>query len=249
MGRDLTVPEQIQTLSDSIDTEVEAREQQIGEIESRIDTMELNTSNLGDLARCNYRVIGASEYEAIENPDPNTFYFVVDDSTQQDEDETDLSEMASTRLEWIQDGDEKSQLFDIRNVLSQQDMVDNEFLSDGQWTRELKSVRIGQDVTEIGESAFAGCVSLVEADFIGGTRKIGNSAFLGDTGLVYVYLPSSLSEIGEQAFAGCNSIEELTVPEGVSKIEAVAFAGCTSLSTLTLPASLMEIGEEAFMGC
>ena len=62
-------------------------------------------------------------------------------------------------------------------------------------------------------------------------------------------IPSSVTEIGESAFIGCSGLTSLTIPSGVTSIGNYAFAGCSGLTSLILPSSVTWIGDEAFRGC
>ena len=88
---------------------------------------------------------------------------------------------------------------------------------------KITSVEIETGITQIEQSAFAGCPSL--------TR---------------VSIPNSVTSIGNSAFAGCSSLTSITIPEGVTSIGATAFEGCTSLANVTLPDSLTDISSNVF---
>lgn len=76
---------------------------------------------------------------------------------------------------------------------------------------------------QVGESAFAGCVSLVKADF------------------------SRLRILEKRLFAGCECLESCQC-EMAEEVRAFCFSGCKSLRDIDL-ASMSQIGEYAFEGC
>lgn len=70
--------------------------------------------------------------------------------------------------------------------------------------------------------------------------NIGNNLFNGFNGLESITLPSSLTYIGQKAFYGCSALTTITIPSGVFGIGTQAFYGCerlvdvVNLSNLTL---------------
>ena len=76
---------------------------------------------------------------------------------------------------------------------------------------------------------------------------IGERAFWG-SGIVGLYLPSSVTEIGAQAFSHCARLTTLSLP-AVKKIGNYAFFSCEALTTFTLPSATTEIGAYAFGEC
>jgi len=88
------------------------------------------------------------------------------------------------------------------------------------------TITIPDDVTQIGELAFAWCENLKT-----------------------IALPDSVAEIGDCAFFGCNSLTSIIIPNYVTKIGELAFAWCENLKTIALPDSVTEIGDYAFAWC
>ncbi len=141
--------------------------------------------------------------------------------------------------------------------------------------KNVKTITIGNTVTEIGSHAFYGCVSLTtvtdnstDLSVIGDyafydcklltayaipstVTVIDNYAFWGCKAIKTVTIPASVtSNLGTFAFYGCDSLATVVVKDGVTQINASSFAACSSLSTLTIPKTgLTSIGKEAFAGC
>lgn len=74
---------------------------------------------------------------------------------------------------------------------------------------EVTKVHVPEGVTDIEESAFAGCHGLQE-----------------------IILPNSLEKIGEQAFKNCTGLQSITIPQNVRDMAVNAFQGCTNLKNI-----------------
>lgn len=143
---------------------------------------------------------------------------------------------------------------------------------------EFTKVSIGNDVTEIGISAFNCCKSLecfngkfasldnrcliidkslvsfapaglTEYTIPSGTTRIEWKAFCSCNNLMSVTIPSSVTSIGMDAFSNCSRLSSITIPDGITRIGDGAFKGCTSLSSITLGKNVSSIGEWAFERC
>lgn len=114
------------------------------------------------------------------------------------------------------------------------------------------SVSIPATVTEIGDSAFYGCSSLVTVLFPDGNyvSSYGDSAFRGCSALRSFGFSDKTSRIGGYAFYGCSSLVTVAGLENsvLDKAERFLFAGCGSVSSLSLPSGLKTIEEKAFSG-
>ena len=87
---------------------------------------------------------------------------------------------------------------------------------------KLESVSFGEDLTAIGDSAFAFCTSLCsklenktyvagELTLPNGVTSIGSSAFEACTYIKKINLPSTVTSVGEKAFASTNSLKEVSL--------------------------------------
>jgi hypothetical protein len=90
----------------------------------------------------------------------------------------------------------------------------------------LKSVRIGNGVTTIGNYAFYYCHSLAS-----------------------VTIPNSVTTISTNAFERCYSLTSVTIPNGVTTIGNNAFYYCYGLTSVTIPNGVTTIGNNAFNNC
>lgn len=87
-------------------------------------------------------------------------------------------------------------------------------------------------MTEIGESAFLSCNSLVSISIPNKVSVIETFSFSDCTSLQSVVIPSSVTTIKFGAFDNCTSLESIRIPLSVIKIEKSAFRDCTSLRTV-----------------
>ncbi len=90
----------------------------------------------------------------------------------------------------------------------------------------IVSVKIPDNVLEIGEFAFYGCLSLKIIDVGNGVEKIGDSAF-----------------------KNCNSATLIKIGDGVTTIEEDAFGSCSAVTRIILGKSVVSIGDFAFDRC
>ena len=98
----------------------------------------------------------------------------------------------------------------------------------------ITSVRFGEGLKSIDDSAFADCRSLASIEFAGDSlESIGASAFRG-AAITQLDIPEGTEEIRQQAFIFCNKLESLTIPSTIQDIGAGAFAFCTALESITI---------------
>lgn len=134
----------------------------------------------------------------------------------------------------------------------------------------LTEYEIGEDITEIGEFAFAR-TGLESVMIPGGVKKIGYGAFYHCDKLKEVTIPDSVEEIEANAFAktpwldgtgqvyviagdgillaytGSDSV--INIPRGVKQIGAEVFKDHMGITAVNIPDSVEVIGEGAFSGC
>lgn len=75
---------------------------------------------------------------------------------------------------------------------------------------QLTSIDLN-NVTEIGDNAFAGCTQLKSFTCMHHLETIGDSAFIGCTQLSSADLVS-VKRVGASAFSGCIALRELSMP-------------------------------------
>ena len=112
---------------------------------------------------------------------------------------------------------------------------------------QIKSVEIGEGVTELGNYAFSGSTKLTSVSMPSTLTRISKGAF-ANTGLTGVTIPNGVTEIGNHAFENSNLGFGVTIPSSVTKIGSYAFA-FTDMRNVTIPNSVTEIGDYAFYDC
>ncbi len=113
----------------------------------------------------------------------------------------------------------------------------------------LKTAKIGEDVTAIGDLAFA-YTALEALDLEDNSVKsIGKSAFEGCAKLVSANTGDALTSLGERAFAFCSSLTSVKIPTAV-KLENETFYNCKKLTEVFRNPSLegYTLDANAFKG-
>ncbi len=122
-----------------------------------------------------------------------------------------------------------------------------------------KNTIIPDDVTSIGNKAFAYCTDLTTITIPASVTSIGNGVFAGCSNLATMTV-----EAGNTVYDSrnvCNAIIEkstntliagckgTTIPTTVTSIGNAAFSSCSGLTSITIPTSVKSIGDYAFDGC
>ncbi|MDE6289735.1 MAG: leucine-rich repeat domain-containing protein, partial [Ureaplasma sp.] len=113
----------------------------------------------------------------------------------------------------------------------------------------LKTVSMGNKITNMGSNTFAGDTSLQSVMLSPKLTIIENSAFNGCSSLMGVKIPDSVTTISYNAFTNCSSLYEINFGTGLTTIQNSAFNGCSSLTRLTLPDKITTINYDAFLNC
>ena len=113
----------------------------------------------------------------------------------------------------------------------------------------IKTVIIGDNVTTIGEHAFAACNALQNVTLGRRVQTIEVSAFGTCWALQSITLPASVTTIGKHAFLNCRVLQSVSFSDGLTTIGRGAFGSCHALQSITLPASVTTIEELAFSFC
>ena len=92
----------------------------------------------------------------------------------------------------------------------------------------LKSMTIPESVTSIGDSAFTGCMDLVDVMILGNVTSIGDSTFAGCCCMQSVAIPSSVTSIGDGAFMNCESLSNVYYAGSETQWNAIAIGSLNS---------------------
>lgn len=96
----------------------------------------------------------------------------------------------------------------------------------------VKTVKIGEGISNIGNCAFMDFSQLTDVEFEGvDVGKIGWGAFMNCSRLSNITLPMNLTSIGTIAFARCSSLITIAIPDKC-RVEAQAFVSCDKLADI-----------------
>ena len=113
----------------------------------------------------------------------------------------------------------------------------------------LKRIIIPNSVTKIGGEAFSGCLNLASITLSQSITEIEDATFATCRCLTHLIIPNGVTKIGDSAFVGCSSLKELTIPNTVTKMGNGVFSGCTSIVNVNMPNEITEIGDRVFKDC
>ena len=130
-------------------------------------------------------------------------------------------------------------------------MTDYSYSSYAPWyenKEKVKTVRIDEGVTSLGNYAFFECTNLTTVSISDTIENIGKYCFRGCS-FSEISLPESVITIGERAFLYCKKLTGIIIPHKVTKIEKGTFDFCSSLVEVVLPDEISIIDESAFCNC
>ena len=155
-------------------------------------------------------------------------------------------------------------------------LTDSQGIETGEWrdspwksfVREIKSVRIEEGITYIGNESFKNAVNLAEV-YAPAVTSVGKYAFSGASSLKTADIPS-LRAIDAYGFDGCKALTALPLPENFSwfkdytfrncgftefsvpaKVSSLPFLfdGCADLRAVFIPSAVKMIGNTTFWDC
>jgi hypothetical protein len=135
--------------------------------------------------------------------------------------------------------------------------------------RDVKRVRIAENIDTIPESTFQGCEQLLEVEGHNKIKKIEEAAFyecpclrsvtkmggvveieqlaFGDCSALSDVDFDKLEIVGEYAFGFCESLRSINMPS-VRRVVKSAFSNCVELRSINMP-SIRRVGNSAFQNC
>ena len=117
------------------------------------------------------------------------------------------------------------------------------------YRKKIKTVKINQGVTSIGDYAFTDCCSLSNIEISNSVTSIGASVFSDCSSLSSIELPDNITSIEDYTFFKCSSLKNIKFSNSIISIGACAFSFCSDLSSIELPESVINIEYLAFCDC
>lgn len=112
----------------------------------------------------------------------------------------------------------------------------------------LKSIKLPEGLTKIGDDAFVNAYSLEYVGFPSTLESIGSWAFQY-TSIISAILPDKCTQIGRNAFSNCRFLKNVKLSDALTEIDDYTFDYCYELRTFKLPEMLKAIGQDAFRYC
>ena len=113
----------------------------------------------------------------------------------------------------------------------------------------VTSIVVGEGVTKLGVSAFAGMDHVVSVELPDTLTLIDNSCFAGCTSLESIVIPDSVTSPGRNTFQNCTSLRTAVVGDGAKWIGQYCFDGCTALESVSIGSSVLTLGNYTFQNC
>ena len=110
----------------------------------------------------------------------------------------------------------------------------------------MRTIDIGQSVTELGIRAFAEMPNLERVIIDCNAPMLPSQLCQSCPRLRSVVIGNSVTCVGKRAFSGCPVLSEITLPSRIKTISEAAFANCESLSRVSIPVACTTLGSGAF---
>lgn len=112
----------------------------------------------------------------------------------------------------------------------------------------LATIKNLEKVNHIGSSAFYGCDNLKNLNLSSSLKRIESATFR-ECGFTNITIPDSVEYIGSSAFHSCKNLQELVLPQNLTELNQASFAHCTSLTKVTMGDNIEAIWRTVFLGC
>ena len=118
----------------------------------------------------------------------------------------------------------------------------------GQFVPKIVDIIWADDITKIGDYAFAYSKGLTDLKLPNKLNVIGYRAFCSSS-LTSIVIPENVSEIGEWAFQDCDSLQFVKIGCGIEDIKNGVFYRCESLTSIIIGKNVSNIEASAFANC
>ncbi|MBR1444542.1 MAG: leucine-rich repeat protein [Firmicutes bacterium] len=113
---------------------------------------------------------------------------------------------------------------------------------------EMKSIKLNDSISEIGEYAFSGCDNLTSFTFPKNVQEVSSNCFFSCDNLSSVTYNDKIKKIGNNAFEKCRSMKNAAIPKTVTEIGAGAYS-YSGVERIVIPDNVTSIGDGAFKEC
>ena len=115
--------------------------------------------------------------------------------------------------------------------------------------KDVKNANIKEEVTVIGDYAFANAHNITTVKIPDTVKYIRDSAFSSCRKLSSIIIPNSVIELGEYSFYDCQSLKNIILGNGIKTINHSAFSNCGNLEEITIPGQPSTISYGVFSSC
>ncbi len=122
-------------------------------------------------------------------------------------------------------------------------------ITDLQYSSSVKAVRIGSNVSRVGNYSFAYCSALRGIVIPNTIVSLGSDIIQYNYGVSVVSLPKSVTSFGQRAFEYARALERLTLPYGLQSMPDNMIYDCQVLKYIIIPTSVTTIGASNFYNC
>lgn len=117
-----------------------------------------------------------------------------------------------------------------------------------EYKNDIKSVKISEGITSIGNGLFKECRALENVELPSSLKKIGEETFANTSCLEFIELPENLEEIGRTGFFA-SGLKYIKIPKKVSVFNTFVFASSKLQKIDVMCGNVEFIGYGAFQGC
>ena len=118
-----------------------------------------------------------------------------------------------------------------------------------QYHETITGIAVGEGVTRLGVSAFAGMDHVASVSLPESLATIDNNCFEDCTALESIVIPDGVTSPGRSTFRNCTSLQSAVFGDGTTYVGQYTFQGCTSLESVILGSSVNSVGDYCFQGC